>query len=278
MNFFRSSKPSGSSIPEPPASSSTDAAPPIQVTRLDFLSYELPEYSHRTAIVIDNLFTPDDCQRLLTAAESKSEWVPAKLNAGGDKEYYDNTYRNSGRILHDDFELADWILVKLRPHLTDIENIEGASRHMSLKRWVDGKAPEDNGAHLLRLNERLRFLRYGPGEFFKPHVDGSYVTPDRKQVSYYTLQIYLNGDKRSLKGGATRFWSRSYNPWSSRPSKQAHKYVDVESRLGRVLIFEHAGLMHSGEEVIQGLKYSMRTDFMYAENEKEEGTAVSSVR
>lgn len=45
-------------------------------------------------------------------------------------------------------------------------------------------------------------------------------------------------------------------------------YVDVESRTGRVLIFEHEGLVHSGEEVIEGLKYSMRTDFMYVENER----------
>jgi len=270
LQLFNGGKPKGASIPEPPSSNPNDNnPPPIRVTNIDFPAYNLPEYANRTAFVIDNLFTSDDCTRLLSAAESKSEsgWIPAKLNAGGDKEYSDTSYRNSGRILRDDEELAEWILEKLRPYLSEIEVIEDATRHAVLKgrRGLGVKS----SAQLLRLNERLRFLRYGPGEFFKPHTDGSYVTPDKKQVSYYTLQIYLNGDKESLKGGATRFWPRGYHILSSSTkAKKSMHYVDVESRTGRVLIFEHEGLVHSGEEVIKGVKYSMRTDFMYIENER----------
>lgn len=191
QKLFGSNGPQGVSFPEPPTSTSPDQPPPIQFTRIDFPSYNLPEYSHRKAFVIDNLFTPEDCQRLLTAAESKSSWVPAKLNAGGGKEYFDNTYRNSSRILHDDVELAGWIFDKLRPYLSDIEFLPSAEQHLRVKR---GEEPVDNGAKLLRLNERLRFLRYGPGEFFRPHCDGVYNTPDGKEVSYFTLQIYINGD------------------------------------------------------------------------------------
>lgn len=271
QRIFRSHGPKGVSIPDPPLSTDPDTPPPIQVTNIDFTSYKLPEYAHRTAIVIDNLFTPDDCKQLLAAAESKGEWVAAKLNGGGNREYSDTSYRNSGRILHDDEPLADWIFAKLQPYLKDIEFIEGANRHA--RRRVPGSDNVNRGARLLRLNERLRFLRYGPGEFFKPHTDGSYVTPDNEQVSYYTLQIYLNGDQQTLKGGATRFWPHIYNAFSSSrtAAKREINYVDVESRTGRVLIFEHEGLMHSGEEVVKGVKYSMRTDFMYvAEEPKEE--------
>jgi hypothetical protein len=266
LQLFNKNKPKGVSFPEPPSSSKPTERPPVRATHIDFPAYNLPEYANRTAFVIDNLFTLDDCARLLAAAESKSEWVPAKLNAGGDKEYSDTSYRNSARILHDDDELAQWILEKLEPYLSEIEFIEGANRHAMIKgrRGIRVKT----SARLLRLNERLRFLRYGPGEFFKPHTDGSYVTPDKKQVSYYTLQVYLNGDKESLKGGATRFWPRGYNIWSSSTkAKKSIHYVDIESRTGRVLIFEHEGLMHSGEEVIKGVKYSLRTDLMYVENE-----------
>lgn len=266
--FGGSTGPEGNSFPEPPTSDLPDQAPPIKATRINFPSYNLPEYSNRTAMVIDNLFTPEDCQRLLTAAESKSSWIPAKINGGGGKEYYDNSYRNSERILHDDFELAGWIFDKLRPYLSEIESLPSASNHLRIKGRSRGVEPMDNGAKLVRLNERLRFLKYGPGQFFRPHCDGFYNTDDKKEVSYYTLQIYLSGDKQSLKGGATRFWQKGYQPWAYAKTKnRGVKYLDVDSRLGRVLIFEHAGLMHSGEDVVEGTKISMRTDFMYAENE-----------
>lgn len=260
----------GVSFPEPPTSSNPNERPPVRSNRIDFPTYNLPEYANRTAFVIDNLFTLDDCTRLLAAAESKSGWVPAELNAGGDGEYSGTSYRGGGRILHDDEELAQWILDKLQPYLSEIEIIEGARHHG--RRGSGAKL----NAHLLRLNERLRFLRYGPGEFFQAHMDGSYATPDKKQVSYYTLQIYLNGDKKSLGGGATRFWSKGYWPSSIKTKKSVH-YVDVESRTGRVLIFEHEGLIHSGEEVTKGVKYSMRTDFMYVANEVESPTQTNNV-
>lgn len=37
----------------------------------------------------------------------------------------------------------------------------------------------------------MRFLRYNPGEYFKPHFDGSYMRTNG-DVSYITVQIYLN--------------------------------------------------------------------------------------
>lgn len=33
----------------------------------------------------------------------------------------------------------------------------------------------------------------------------------------------------------------------------------------RILIFQHQWLIHSGEEVTKGEKYTVRTDFMYEE-------------
>lgn len=39
--------------------------------------------------------------------------------------------------------------------------------------------------------------------------------------------------------------------------------LDVDPKMGRVLIFQHAGLLHSGAEVQEGIKYTMRTDLLY---------------
>ena len=118
----------------------------------------------------------------------------------------------------------------------------------------------------LRLNERMRFLRYDPSMYFEKHVDGSYVTPDGGETSWLTIHLYLNGsptntdelsqagqDTEPLQGGATRFFS-TYD-WS--------KFLDVQPQTGACLVFQHRGLLHSGEKVVSGTKYTMRTDIMY---------------
>ena len=121
----------------------------------------------------------------------------------------------------------------------------------------------------------MRFLKYVGGEYFRPHCDGSYETPDRKERSYFTLHLYLNNadeilmpeelqnsdearrkaktKKDVLVGGATTFHSYDMK-----------RKLDVLPKAGRVLLFQHRDLLHSGDDVLQGVKYTMRTDLMYA--------------
>jgi hypothetical protein len=61
-----------------------------------------------------------------------------------------------------------------------------------------------------------------------------------------------------LRGGATRFWT---------PDKKA--YLDVRPKLGRVLVFQQPMLVHSGERVESGVKYTVRSDFMFVSEEGE---------
>ena len=110
---------------------------------------------------------------------------------------------------------------------------------------------------MTRLNERMRFLRYVEGNYFRPHQDGSYVTPNRAERSLYTLHLYLNeadpnAPEGELKGGATTF--HSYD--------ETRQY-DVVPKVGRILIFQHRNLYHSGADVTGGVKLTMRTDLMY---------------
>ncbi|KAG8852802.1 hypothetical protein FRB96_008490 [Tulasnella sp. 330] len=252
-------------IPEPPSASSPDEPAPIVSHKLDFPALGFPEYKHKYALVIDNLFTPADCAKLLNAAESAKEWEVAQINGTGGFGYTDISYRNSQRILYDDFELSAWILEKLRPYVGDIESVDSERYHIfsinRARRDPKTKVPEP--VKLSRVNERLRYLKYGPGQYFRRHCDGAYYTDDRKEVTYYTIQLYLNGDAGSLEGGATRFFS-------SRAKKGSEKHIDVNPRMGRVLIFEQDGLLHSGEEVIKGTKIAVRTEFMYKESTSSE--------
>lgn len=121
----------------------------------------------------------------------------------------------------------------------------------------------------------MRFLKYQKDEYFRPHCDGSYERDDRSERSYFTLHLYLNnsdlpseqelggmGPKDRLKaaqqtliGGATTFHCMRCSP---------DRVLDVMPRTGRVLLFQHRDLVHSGADVIQGTKYTMRTDLMYS--------------
>jgi len=236
----------------------------VSVQRIDFVALGFPEYEHRFALIIDNLFSEEDCQKILGvtgASFGPEKWEVAAVHGGpGSEGTVVADYRNSSRIMVDDHDMADWIFERIQPHLKDIDLLEHSSMHDRCAKGPTSSDPLERRAKLLRCNERLRFLRYGPGQFFQRHCDGLYYTPDRKQASYYTLQLYLNGDSETLKGGATRFYSRK-DSWE-RP-KLMGPCIDVPPRTGRVLVFEQQGLLHSGEPVIEGVKVAMRTDFMY---------------
>ena len=73
-----------------------------------------------------------------------------------------------------------------------------------------------------------------------------------------TLHLYLNekNEENDLVGGATTFHGydmrREYN---------------VYPKIGRVLVFQHRTLLHSGQGVLEGCKYTMRTDLLYRKDE-----------
>ena len=99
------------------------------------------------------------------------------------------------------------------------------------------------------------------------------------QRSFYTLHLYLSDSaqglgipepseveakaaakkaleegkpEKLLRGGATTFHSA-----------KTSERLDVDPMIGRVLIFQHRHLLHSGDDVKSGIKYTMRSDLMY---------------
>lgn len=228
----------------------------IQAERIDFATSTLPEYARYYAVVLDNVLSVSECTELLRMAERSSptgDWAPALLNVGVGLEILSPEVRHCDRIIWDEPEVVKriWdrcLLAKgISEELERIENKPGVQGEMSATRGVKWK--------MVRVNERMRFLRYGPGHYFKSHCDGSYVTPSGNQRSFYTLHLYLNESVASggeLKGGATTFHSMDMT-----------RRLDVDPKVGRVLIFQHAHLLHSGDEVKEGIKHTMRSDLMY---------------
>lgn len=108
-------------------------------------------------MILDSLFTPAELSSFLAAAESSSAWEPARVNATADQSFLMLDYRSGERIILDDVELSARIFERIRPHLSELEEVK----------WGGGMAWKMFG-----MNERLRFLRYPVGGFFRPHCDG----------------------------------------------------------------------------------------------------------
>ncbi|KAL4887963.1 hypothetical protein BDV59DRAFT_189635 [Aspergillus ambiguus] len=242
----------------------------------------LPEYKGLFAAVIENVFTENECNELIRLAESTTltgvsstpTWGRATINVGNGKQMLVADERNCGRIIYDSQVLAERLLARLMPFFQEygIDNIENEP-------LVTGLAGRNKAYHLTRLNERLRFLRYKGDEYFRPHWDANYTTPDRQEKSFYTIHLYLNGDgeqdleelrqaklrlnqrkdvnlgvEGKLLGGSTSFIPRF---------EEEDRQLRVFPKTGSVLVFQQNNLLHGGDPVFQGTKFTMRTDIMY---------------
>jgi hypothetical protein len=251
----------------------------IKVEKIDFKNSELSEYRNLYAVVLDNVLTQAECDQMITYAEmskgahaegeegpADNGWVPAMVNAGRNAEILVTHYRNSDRIIWDEQEIMRrlWQRVLQGEGMKEyFSSLEGEKYAPAIGTFRNGEKwrATDYG-----LNERMRFLRYGPGQFFKEHCDGTYETPDGRQRSFYTFHLYLNDSAQALgikkgskedtpdllHGGATTFHSTDMT-----------KRIDVDQKIGRILIFQHRRLLHSGDLVTKGVKYTMRSDLMF---------------
>lgn len=291
QNVFMMSNPDFS---PPPTDLSTFLTSPTPQnctsTPIDFSISPLPEYTSLFALLIHNLLTPSECKTLLTLAQNTTDppntWAPAEINVGHGKQRMILEARNCGRIIWDDFTVAERLMARIMPHLP--ENIVTLKGKESVRVLGWGPVRKEQVWRISRMNERLRFLKYTAGMYFREHCDGSYATPDGREVSFLTVHLYLNGgqdvghtgsgdtagdsvtteatddpENQPLKGGSTRFSSL----------RDPEKYLDINPEMGACLVFQHKNLVHSGEEVESGVKYTLRSDIMY-EKVGEDGRGV----
>lgn len=270
-------------------------------------SAAMSAFKERFAAVIDNFMTPEECTELLHLAESSTStssgtpWERAMINMGGGREAMSEDTRKSGRIIFDSPDIAQRILDRLMPFMREF-NIDRVHNMPQ----VTGLGPPKRGEtyHLAALNERLRFLRYEGGDYFRPHWDGCYVTPDGKQRSLFTIHLYLNGEgeqdmeelmphiERSVKNNALFAKNGEvdlrdvgveepepepapagdHDPADTSLLGGATSFMDnymgqdairVFPKTGSILIFQQRNLMHSGDDVFRGVKYTVRSDVMY---------------
>ncbi|XP_064603709.1 uncharacterized protein LOC135469107 [Liolophura sinensis] len=196
--------------------------PPIVKTDLS-----LPDGQKKLAFFLENVMTKQECDAYIKKTE-KMGYKRALLTIGKDTQVLRKDIRNSYRCVWDSEEQANILWQRIEPYIpTDFNS-----------RWKP-----------LGLNKRLRFLRYDPGEYFKPHYDG-FFEAENGDRSFITAQLYLN---EGFEGGSTTFLSTSGNDSQARP---------LVPRTGSVLIFQH-NIFHEGSILVKGRKYAMRTDVMF---------------
>jgi hypothetical protein len=121
------------------------------------------------------------------------------------------------------------------------------------KRLINILPLANQGGILSSVNERLRFLKYVPGNKFETHMDGRFSREigGLEETSVFTIQIYLS---EGFLGGETIFYDDNF--WKDGKFK-------CEPKKGRIAIFRQYGFLHCGATVFQGTKYTIRTDIMY---------------
>jgi predicted 2-oxoglutarate/Fe(II)-dependent dioxygenase YbiX len=171
--------------------------------------------------VIRDFLSPQECAAALAVSEQAGyDDAPITTAAG---MVMRKDVRNNDRVMIDDPGLAALLFERARPFL--------------VPRW--------RGHDLLGFNERFRYYRYKPGQYFAPHYDGAFQR-DNGDLSFFTFMVYLN---EFFDGGTTNFLDRQ-PPLVVRPAA------------GLALVFYHRQL-HEGEVVVSGTKYVLRTDVMY---------------
>ncbi|KAI4088516.1 MAG: hypothetical protein LQ344_006030 [Seirophora lacunosa] len=220
-------------------------APEVEKQIVDFKASDLPEYHGYYACILDHVFSAEECADMIRAAKAQTdgEWQQATINSGFSGQEVDTESRLCGRIIWSNEELAAKIWARCQPHVPEILEVKDAPHitggTLLMKGWKFG---------LIGLNESMRFLRYFDGNYFRRRTQEG-------KISFFTLHLYLNepDEDSMLEGGATTFHA---SDWSGRK-------FDVVPKIGRVLLFQQKGLLHSGADVKRGIKFTMRTDVMY---------------
>ena len=179
---------------------------------------------HDRIFVVHDFLNADECRSFVTRSEQAGYDDATIKTALG--ESVNKGIRDNARLILDDPSLALTLWERVGQFIPS--NLEGC--------------------RVLGLNERFRFYRYDPGQKFAPHFDGYFERGNER--SQLTFMVYLNDD---FTGGETKFYGGDLTALR----------VSVRPQRGMALVFAHLQL-HEGAAVVEGRKYVLRTDVMYA--------------
>jgi len=117
----------------------------LNIEKVD-VSLPNKEDSGKLAFILLNVFTEEECSKWIKLTEERG-YSPALVNVGT-HEIVMTDFRNNDRCIIDDIHMANTLFERIKSYLPE--------------KWENYK--------LVGLNERLRFLRYDPGQKFEQHM------------------------------------------------------------------------------------------------------------
>jgi hypothetical protein len=134
----------------------------VKVTRIDFANTPLTEYAGLQAYIIDDVFTLSECATLLSAAERSGPWQRAMIQVGNGRQRQEDDQRKCGRLIWDSSYVAQKIWDRVKVFVPEIAKLDEHAELTAGSAVMGGQVWEAS-----RLNERMRFLRYEGGEYFR---------------------------------------------------------------------------------------------------------------
>ena len=147
------------------------------------------------AFLAPSVLSATACTTFIRLAEAVG-FRPALLSedskTGG---YPDPDVRQCGMVQIDDAACATHLWARIGPMLQTV-SLEGLA--VAYPAGTSGWQPSG-------VSHKLRILRYGAGDYFKPHIDG-FLHVSSQERSFLTVLIYLNNvGNTDYNGGGTRF-------------------------------------------------------------------------
>jgi len=177
---------------------------------------------------LKGVLTNADCQSIIARGETQG-FEAARVNQGNGTQALMTRVRNNERVLFDDPALALALQAKLQ---------------------AMGDFPYGfGGLRFHKTGTLFRIYKYTPGQYFKPHKDGSVEEAGCRSET--TVLFYLN----ETDGGETILMPQGKGQQAS--------FIRIAPKPGDVLLFEH-GFWHEGLAVNSGEKHVLRTDLFYA--------------
>lgn len=212
----------------------------------------LPGLNSEHAIVLENVFTQQECETLIGFMNQSPNFEPVGVQGMMDKK---DEVMGSMRTSIWCPELAEMIWQRVGRDMHRYEFREKESELISTDWWQNfvepkkGYDPDFNAetylnAHPVAISPLLRFMKYENEGQHYAHYDASFIYPDFNFRSLKSMVIYLTTNE----GAATRFvkdnqehlpiWDRNHSDWN-RPVKEEEIIAKSECIQGNVLFFDH---------------------------------------
>eukprot|EP01084_Bolivina_argentea_P089698 161800_1 len=175
--------------------------PQISNLTLNQIKLSIPSLKDKYVAIIPNAFSETECKELITYSENIG-YKDALVNLGFGHTQTMNEFRNHKKLTIDNPKIANYIFNRIKSILPNTFN----------------------NRKLININERLRFLRYAPSEYFGAHYDGMYMR-NNGQRSLLTIMLYLNDN---YNGGSFKFLH---------PTNE-NKTHSIKPTSGMIFIFE----------------------------------------